>query len=98
MKRPKKQVMADDVPMPKDEMPSNRALESTLAPERSPFPRKKPRRIEDLGEDGGAVERGNRASRREAEDLGMAKRFAKGGMVRGTKAQQVSGKGFKGTF
>ena len=38
-----------------------------------------------------------RASRREAADMDM-QGFAEGGMVRGCKPAQMSGKGFKGTF
>jgi len=41
---------------------------------------------------GRAIERGDRASRREA------KKFADGGMVRGCKPGQMSGKGFSGEY
>jgi len=43
-----------------------------------------------------------RASRREAEDVEMGREmrrgYAEGGMVRGCKAGQMSGKGFRGNF
>jgi len=70
-------------------------------------PRMRPDNIEDLverrimEEEGGAVERGNRASMREAEDYEdfvERKEYRDGGMVRGCKPAQMSGKGFKGTF
>lgn len=55
-------------------------------------------------EEEAAVERGNRSSRYDAEDMeagyrkgGMVK-YADGGMVRGCKAAQSSGRGFKGNF
>ena len=43
-------------------------------------------------EERGAVERGNRAAEREAQN------FADGGMVRGCGPAQMSGKGFRGDF
>lgn len=42
--------------------------------------------------DGQAIERGNRASKREAQ------MFAEGGMVRGCSDSQMSGKGFRGEY
>lgn len=56
------------------------------------------RRRED---DGGAVERGNRAAMREAqdyEDFVEREEYRNGGMVRGCKSSQMSGKGFRGTY
>lgn len=52
-------------------------------------------------EEGRAVERGNRQSRLEAEALeerDERRGYAKGGMVRGCKSSQMSGKGFSGTY
>ena len=43
-------------------------------------------------EERGAVERGNRAAKREAQ------KFGDGGMVRGCGPAQMSGKGFRGDF
>ena len=80
--------------MPGDEMSSNRAaVRDAIEPMRSVRPKKRPGYMED---DAAAVERGRRAYEREMED--MPQKFAKGGMVRGCKGSQVSGKGFKGSF
>lgn len=49
-------------------------------------------------EEAGAIERGNRAARRRAEQDVELMEFKDGGMVRGCKAVQTTGKGFKGTF
>lgn len=45
----------------------------------------------------GAVARGNRGSEYEAEDM-KTKGYAAGGMVRGCKGVQMSGKGFRGNY
>lgn len=80
--------------MPGDEMPSNRAaVPDAIEPKSSARPRARPKYMED---EAGAVERGRRSYEREMED--MPKKFEKGGMVRGCKSAQVSGKGFNGTF
>lgn len=80
--------------IPGDEMPSNRAaVREDGAPSSSVRPKKRPKYMED---DAAAVERGRRSYEREMED--MPQKFAKGGMVRGCKGSQVSGKGFKGSF
>jgi hypothetical protein len=55
-------------------------------------PRMRPRDKAEEFEAGRAIDRGNRASEREA------KMFAKGGMVRGCSDMQTSGKGFRGDF
>ena len=66
---------------------TSRALKEVM-----PRPRMRP---EDKAEEflgGHAIERGNRASKREA------KMFAAGGMVRGCGPAQMSGKGFRGEY
>ena len=66
---------------------TSRALKEVM-----PRPRMRP---EDKAEEflgGKAIERGNRASKREAQ------MFAKGGMVRGCSDSQMSGKGFRGEY
>lgn len=83
------------------------------APKRSPVPTPRPfrdvspeaeRGDQDLmraleaDEAAGAIERGNRAAQRYAEDEMDVKKFNMGGEVRGCHSSQVSGKGFKGTF
>jgi hypothetical protein len=101
--RPK---MRDDRPyLPEHEMSANRAatpIESDMAPRRSIRPRARPDNMEDIvatAREAAAVERGNRGSRYEAEDYMIGKeKYAGGGMVRGCKTSQVSGKGFKGTY
>jgi len=55
-------------------------------------PRMRPRDKAEEFEAGRAIERGNRASKREAQ------MFADGGMVRGCGMAQTSGKGFRGEF
>jgi hypothetical protein len=57
-----------------------------------PRPRMRPRDKAEEFEAGRAIDRGNRASEREA------KMFADGGMVRGCSDMQTSGKGFRGDF
>jgi hypothetical protein len=76
--------------MPFDENTS-RAYSMELAPKKSLRPKMRP------SDDDGAVERGNRGSKYESSDMDT-KMYAGGGMVRGYKAGQVSGKGFKGTY
>ena len=66
---------------------TSRALEEVM-----PRPRMRP---DDKAEEfmaGRAIERGDRAAKREAQ------MFAKGGMVRGCGMAQMSGKGFRGEF
>jgi hypothetical protein len=91
--------------MPKKErsrrpMPRPEADESTTRAGTATRPQMRPDDFDEmveiqrlLGSDDAAY----RASRREAEDMDMPK-YAEGGMVRGCKPTQMSGKGFKGTF
>jgi hypothetical protein len=72
---------------PEAEENTSRALTEVM-----PRPTPRPRDKAEEFEAGRAIERGNRASEREA------KKFANGGMVRGCKAGQMSGKGFRGDF
>jgi len=58
-------------------------------------PRARPARIEQEAAEAAAVERGNNEARRRASDT---QNFYDGGMVRGHKSGQMSGKGFSGTF
>jgi len=57
-----------------------------------PRPRMRPEDKAEEFEAGRAIERGNRASQREAQ------MFAAGGMVRGCGPAQMSGKGFRGEY
>jgi len=109
--RPK---MRDDRPyLPEHEMPANRAatpIESDMAPRRSIRPRARPDNMEDIvatAREAAAVERGNRASRYEAEDYMIGKEgYAGGGKVNGfpdlnkdgkvTKADVLKGRGVEG--
>lgn len=68
------------------------------APKESMVPQPRPREVEDRAAAIRAAERGNRAAQRYAEDEMDVKEFAKGGMVRGCKSSQMSGKGYRGTF
>jgi hypothetical protein len=61
-------------------------------------PQPRPREVEERAAAIRAAERGNRAAQRYAEDEMDVKNFAEGGMVRGCKSSQVSGKGYRGTF
>lgn len=80
--------------MPGDEMSSNRAaVPDAIEPKRSARPKMRPKYMED---EAAAVEQGRRAYKREMEDA--PENFADGGMVRGCKSSQVSGKRFTGTF
>lgn len=80
--------------MPGDEMSSNRAaVPDAIEPKRSVRPKARPKYMED---EAAAVKQGRRAYKREMED--MPENFADGGMVRGCKSSQVSGKRFTGTF
>jgi hypothetical protein len=90
--RPK---MRDDRPyLPEHEMPVTRSVTpDAIDPKSSVRPKMRPQYMED---DAAAVERGRRAYEREMED--MPEKYAGGGMVRGCKTSQVSGKGFKGTY
>ena len=58
-------------------------------------PRARPARIEQEAAEAAAVERGNNEARRRASDT---QNFSGGGMVRGHKSGQMSGKGFSGTY
>lgn len=83
--------------MPGDELPSTQTVEPAISPKARPTLRPKARPAD--MEERGAVERGNRGSMYEAEDYMIGKeKYAGGGMVRGCKGDQVSGKGFKGTY
>jgi hypothetical protein len=73
-----------------DKEGTTRRPESVLAPETSPRAKRRPK---DLME-GEAVKRGNRSADRAAREGG----YAKGGMVRGCKSGQMSGKGFSGNY
>lgn len=55
-------------------------------------------RILEADEAAGAIERGNRNAEREARDRDSLMNFKDGGMVRGCKSGQTSGKGFRGTY
>lgn len=83
------------------------------APKKSPVPRPRPfrdvspeaergdqdlMRILEADEAAGAIERGNRAAERYADDEMDVKKFSKGGEVRGCHSSQVSGKGFRGVY
>jgi len=72
---------------PEPEENTSRALTGEMV-----RPMMRPRDKAEEFEAGRAIERGNRASMREAQE------FAEGGMVRGVKGAQVSGKKFSGTF
>lgn len=65
------------------------------AVETSLRPKMRPARIEQEAAEAAAVERGNSEARRRASDT---QNFYDGGMVRGHKSGQMSGKGFSGTF
>ena len=81
--------------MPGDEMSSNRAaVPDAIEPKSSVRPKKRPKYMED---EAGAVDRGRRSYEREMEDM-PEKEYRDGGMVRGCKSSQVSGKRFTGTF
>lgn len=71
---------------------TTRGAESVSAVEKSIRPKKRPK---DLME-GEAVKRGNRSKQR-IESEGTPK-FRDGGMVRGCKPGQMTGKGFSGTY
>jgi hypothetical protein len=73
-----------------DKEGTTRRPETIMAVETSPRPKKRPKDLMD----GKAVESGNRAADRAAREGG----YAKGGMVRGCKSGQMSGKGFSGTY
>ena len=81
--------------MPGDEMSSNRAaVREDGAPSSSVRPKKRPKYMED---EAAAVERGRRSYEREMEDM-PEKKYAKGGMVRGCKPAQVSGRKAAGSY
>jgi hypothetical protein len=96
--------------MPDEEMSTTRAMSSTAAPERSLRPVARPERLRERNEERqlqDLAERSLRSQQRESqdyEDFGgghqgrPAKKFADGGMVRGTKPSQISGTKFSGTF
>lgn len=79
---------ADREVMPGDEMPSNRAMTET-----SPRPKARPADLMEKRE-GATIERANRMKEREDREMN----FADGGMVRGCKPGQVSGKKYSGTY
>ena len=83
--------------LPEHEMPVTRSVTpDAIEPKSSVRPKMRPRYME---EEAAAVERGNRGSKYEAEDYMIGKEeYAGGGMVRGCKSAQTSGKGFKGTY
>lgn len=90
------------MPMKKSPRPMRRpeADESTTRAGTATRPRMRPEEFEErverqrvMGSDDAAY----RASRREAQDMDV-QNFADGGMVRGCKAGQMSGKGFSGTY
>ena len=92
--------------MPDDEMSTTGALSSTSAVERSYRPIARPKNLRDPRTTD-LEERSMRSQERESqdyEDFGgghqgrPAKKFADGGMVRGTKPGQTSGTKFSGTF
>ena len=91
--------------MPKKErsrrpMPRPEADESTTRAGTATRPQMRPDDFDQLVEIQsllGSDDAAYRASRREAEDMDMPK-YVEGGMVRGCKPTQMSGKGFKGTF
>lgn len=87
--RPKMRPGRLEKMMPGDEIPSNRVM--TM--DKPMRPKMRPADMEERG----AVERGNRGSMYEAMDMETQK-YAGGGMVRGCKGVQTSGKGFKGTY
>lgn len=79
---------------PGDEMSSNRAaVRDAIEPMSSVRPKKRPGYVED---DAAAMERVRRSAERDMED--MPQKYADGGMVRGCKSSQMSGKGFRGTY
>lgn len=84
---------SDRPSMPGDEGKETRTVTSKLAPKTSSRPKARP---DDLMEkrEGATVERANRMKEREDREMN----FAEGGMVRGTKPGQMSGKKFSGTF
>ena len=65
------------------------------AVETSLRPKMRPARIEQEAAEAAAVKRGNNEARRRASDT---QNFYDGGMVRGHKSGQMSGKGFSGTY
>lgn len=83
--------------LPEHEMSSTRAaVPDAIEPKSSVRPKMRPKYME---EEAAAVKRGRRGSEYEAEDYMIGKEeFAGGGMVRGCKSAQTSGKGFKGTY
>lgn len=86
--------------MPRTEVEAFSAASST-PPQPNPrrqTPQQRPREVEDRAAAIRAAERGNDAARRYAEDEMDVKDFAEGGMVRGCKSSQTSGKGFRGTY
>ena len=117
-KAPRRSMRPMMRPMP-EEGSATRAMEEVM-----PRPMMRPRDKAEEFEAGRAIERGNRASMREAQEFaegGKVKSFpdlnkdgkvtkadvlkgrgvegfAEGGMVRGCKAGQMSGKKFSGTF
>ena len=63
----------------------------------SPRPMERPEL--DDSDAAGAVRRGNRAARRYADEYeGLMGNYRDGGMVRGCKPVQATGKGFRGAF
>jgi hypothetical protein len=77
--------------MPGDELTSSQITTSTLAPKTSRRPMARP---DDLVE-GNILRRANEMKEREDRET---KNFAEGGMVRGCKPGQMSGKKYSGTY
>ena len=95
MKKSLRPKMRPEKMMPGDELPSTQTLEPAISPKARPTLRPKMRPAD--MEERGAVERGNRGSMYEAMDMETQK-YAGGGMVRGCKGVQTSGKGFRGSY
>lgn len=87
--RPKDWEMDDERMMPEDEMIDTRTLEREM--------KTRPRARPDDMEGRAALKRAMRAAEYDEEDM-ETQGYAGGGMVRGCKSSQVSGKSFKGTY
>ena len=83
------EMMSEERMMPGDEMIDTRTLEREY--------KTRPRARPDDMEGRAALERAMRGAAYDAEDM-ETQGYAGGGMVRGCKSAQVSGKGFKGTY
>ena len=87
--RPKMRPARLEKMMPGDELSTSETTETIKVMR----PKMRPADMEERG----AVERGNRSSMYEAMDMETQK-YAGGGMVRGCKGVQTSGKGFRGSY